>query len=1445
NEKSNQMARHLQSKGIEQENVVAIMAERSMEMLIGILAIFKSGCAYLPIDPQYPAARKQYMLEDSSAAMVLTTSESYKEIAYQKEIIYIDEQLNANTRQEPEGRGEPGVRLLSGTRPPVSGLAYVIYTSGSTGNPKGAMVEHRGMTNHIWAKIMDVEINPESIVAQNASHCFDISIWQFLCALPVGGTTAVFTGELVLDPALFIRWVIAVGVTILEVVPSYLSVILNALDPVTLKFDAIDYLLVTGEEVKTNLVEAWFKAFPAIKMVNAYGPTEASDDITHHIMASAPRAAQVPIGKTLHNLAIYIVDKHMNLCPPGIKGEICVAGIGVGRGYLNNPELTAAKFIPNPYVEAITGTQYPITNNELYRTGDLGTWTQDGVVEFFGRIDFQVKIRGFRIELGDIENALVKNEQVEQSVVLAIEDSAGSYFLAAYYTGRAHEDGLRDFLSEKLPDYMIPSHFIPLQTLPLTPNGKIDRKALPKPDEITSASLEYQAPANEIEEKLVEIWQDVLELKRIGVTDNFFEIGGHSLKAINIIAKINKTFQVELPLVVLFEKPFIKDQARYIALSGTSIFTAIQAVEKKDYYPLSAGQKRMYALNRFAPDSVNYNMPGVLIIEGELSTADFEGAFQKLIQRHESLRSSFHFIESEPVQRIVDNVEFRVTYSELKGKVTEEEQEKHITGFLRSFELSRSPLLRVELLELEEKKHLFLFDTHHIVSDAVSMDLFLKEFTAFYVGRQLPSLTLQYKDYAAWQNRFLQSPELSQQKTYWLEKFSGEIPVLAMPTDYPRPAIQSFAGETVTFDIAKNITEELRSLAQKNGSTLYMILLALFNVLLSKYAGQADIIVGSPSAGRRHTDLENIIGMFVNTLAMRNYPDPGKTFSAFLTEVKQNSLEVFENQDYQFDELVERLELRRDLSRNPLFDTMFALLNVGTDDDVDIEGISFKPIPLENEITKFDINMQCVEIQEDITVHMSYCEKLFSRQTMEQFSAHFIKIAQEAIDTQGDIVLRDIKLLPVEAEQAMIRDFNTVTGRWQEQPGDLHSIGTIQDLVKKQATKTPHHRAVEYNNRHLSYEELHREAGIAAHGLRSHGIQKGTVIGVLTGDKLELVTLLLGILEAGCVFMPIDANLPLKRIQQMVKITGITVLLTDTANNNRLQTARTIDIKCERIIPARDFDKTLPTPTAVGTPAARPDDMIYIYFTSGTTGVPKAIAGKNKGLRHFIHWEIETLGITEGIRVSQFTTPGFDVLLRDVFVPLCTGGTLCIPGSSEMSDSAKLTRWVDEQKIGLIHCVPSFLRLFNIDTLNAAYFKDLRYIVMAGEQVPPGLLKSWYELFADRIQFVNLYGSTETNLAKIFYLIRPQDCADGKGRIPAGKPMKDVTAIILDSNMNICPPLIPGEIYIKTPYRSFGYYNEPRATAEKFVPNPFAGQLGEAGEKDDLVYKTGDLGRLL
>ncbi|MCP4154985.1 MAG: hypothetical protein GY757_45095, partial [bacterium] len=577
---------------------------------------------------------------------------------------------------------------------------------------------------------------------------------------------------------------------------------------------------------------------------------------------------------------------------------------------------------------------------------------------------------------------------------------------------------LRNFLSEKLPDYMVPSYFVSLKKLPLNPNGKVDRKALPEPEAAAGITTGFVAPTGETEKKLAAIWGDVLGTKNIGVTDNFFEIGGHSLKAITIISKIQKTFRVELPLSVIFDKPFIKNMARSITHSKTSSFTAIQAVEKKDYYPVSATQKRMYTLNRITPDSVSYNISSAQTIAGNLSITSFEDAFQALIRRHETLRTSFHLIDEEPVQRIHEKLEFSVKTSEL----SQQEKRPELSQFIRPFTLSGAPLLRVELVKLKANKHIFFYDMHHIISDGVSLGIMIKEFAALYAGMELKTLNLQYKDYSAWQNRAMKSAELLNQKSYWQEKFSGELPVLTLPTDYPRPAVQSTEGDVIPFEISAELTGGLYRLAENSGATLFMILLALYTILLSKYSNQEDIVVGTPSAGRRHSDLASIIGIFINTLALRNAPHGEKSFSDYSKEVKQNSLEAFENQDYQLDHLLEHLDIKRDAGRNPLFDTIFSLQDPETE-ELELKGVTFKPYKSDRRTVQFDLGLQMQEKDSKISGTLGYCVKLFKKETMQTFVADFISTAEQIV-TEPEVKLSAVKVDYEPREKLLLREFN-------------------------------------------------------------------------------------------------------------------------------------------------------------------------------------------------------------------------------------------------------------------------------------------------------------------------------------------------------------------------------------------------------------------------------------
>ena len=983
NERSNQLARLLSDKGVKSSGIVGIMVERSLEMMVGILGVLKSGGAYLPIDPGYPEERIRYMLDDSGAGILLTQNNLFDKVVFAGEII------DLKNKEIYKGKKSNPVR----TNTP-NNLAYVIYTSGSTGKPKGVMIEHQAVNNFIKGITDQIEFTPDRTILALTTISFDIFVLETVLPLTCG-LRIVITGELEQrDPKLLCEAIVKNEVDILQATPSRMRMLMTDADGIAC-LKRIKQIMIGGEAFPESLLESLSKLLSA-RIYNMYGPTETTVWST---VKELTKAKKVDIGKPINNTQVYIVDKNNKPQPVGVTGELCISGDGLGRGYLNRPELTAEKFAPNPF----------ISGERMYRTGDLARWLPDGNIEFRGRIDHQVKVRGCRIELGEIESRLLKHEIIKGAVVIEKEDPQGDNYLVAYLTGERELTAaeLREYLSRELPDYMIPSYFIQLEKLPLTPNGKIDRKALPEPDGSITTEV-YEAPTNEIEQKLGEIWREILKLKRVGINDHFFNLGGHSLKATSLVSKIHKEFQVELPLREIFINPTIRELAKQIKEAEESIYSSIHPVEEAEYYPLSSAQKRMYLLNKLEDVSTSYNMSGVLTIQGSLEREKFEEVFRSLLERHETLRTSFETIDGEPVQKVHRKVEFQVNYWE-----TDADKVKDLVKeFIKPFDLSQAPLLRVWLVKIAKEKHILLYDMPHIISDATSMAILVREFAALYNGKTLPALSIQYKDFSAWQNELFGSEKIKKQEEYWLSRFAGEIPVVNMPTDYPRPSKMNFQGESYKFEIDQELTAKLGYLALQKRTTMFIVLLAAYNVLLARLTGQEDIIVGVPVAGRRHADLENIIGMFINTVALRNYPKSDLTFTEFLAEVNENTLKAFENQDYQFEMLLDKVDLQRDISRSPLFDTLFNYLNISTANqrrEIIQSELKFAPYEFESRRTTFDITFYLREIDERIKINCHYRTSLFKRSTIEYLTKEYLGLLEKVALNQ-DRPLEDYEI---------------------------------------------------------------------------------------------------------------------------------------------------------------------------------------------------------------------------------------------------------------------------------------------------------------------------------------------------------------------------------------------------------------------------------------------------
>ncbi len=1051
NEKSNELALILRDRGMEPDTIVGIMVERSLDMAIGMLGILKAGGAYLPIDPDYPEQRKQYMLADSSARILITTLNLANQVKVEVKIELNEGTMNLSPHPQPQPEFSKSPLNLSTENP-----AYIMYTSGSTGEPKGVMVTHRNVVRLV-KNTNYAALGEETRILQTGAPVFDATTFEIWGALLNGGQLVLAYKEVILDAHQLARALEEYRINTLWLS----SPLFNQLMQQNIElFSPLRYLLVGGDVLSPAHINRVKHRFPKLKIINGYGPTENTTFSTTYLIEEAFEQ-NIPIGSPINNSTAYIVDKNNHFQPVGIWGELCVGGDGVSSGYINSPELTAEKFdkdfqvyhddqdifIKTKVLRGVQGGGFSKEHSwapetRLYRTGDLARWLPDGNIEFSGRIDQQVKVRGFRVELGEIEDCLLKWDEIEEAVVIAVPDEKGDKYLCAYVVPHTADtlqvSELREYLAVELPEYMVPTYFVLLEKIPLNPNGKVDRKALPEPEVIVEA--EYVAPRSELEEKLVEIWSEVLGIEKdlIGIDANFFEMGGNSLKVTILTAKIWKEFDVEVPLSEIFRTPFIRELSKYIKEADREKFIAMDPVEKKDYYVVSSPQKRLYILQQMESDNISYNVSDAVYLEGNVDIDRIQKVFKQLIQRHESLRTSFFMMNGEPVLKIHHHVDFEIEHwdsihgheaagnGEWGGEPGESSINNIIDHFARSFDLSHPPLLRVGLLHNppttsghssqegnSEEKYFLMVEMHHIITDGVSMGIFIQEFMTLYEGEKLPPLKLQYKDYAKWQNRWLESGEIKKQKEYWMGVFNDGIPVLNLPLDFTRPAVQSFAGHTIRFEIGKKETEALKEIARLEGATMYMVFLAIYNIFLSKLSGQEDIIIGIPIGGRRHADLDQTVGMFVNTLAMRNFPAREKTFLKFLQEVKGRSLAAFENQDYPFEDLKANVFENRDMPRNVLFDVFFQFNNL--DDklanipEVKIEDLTVRPYNYKGRIAKFDLYLWGKEKESGILFFIEYATRLFRDETVKSFIKYFKQIVSVVV-RDNRIKLKDISI---------------------------------------------------------------------------------------------------------------------------------------------------------------------------------------------------------------------------------------------------------------------------------------------------------------------------------------------------------------------------------------------------------------------------------------------------
>jgi amino acid adenylation domain-containing protein len=1422
NHQSNQLAHYLLKlkNGIDNNGLlitdnglIAIAVERSFAMVIGLLAILKAGGAYVPIDPSYPLARIRYMLDDSATPLLLTQNHlkaQLSELEHECVVVSLDEVDFAIQPTE-----NPLVRRRT------EDLAYVIYTSGSTGKTKGVQIPHVNLNNAYYGWASAYHLEKLRTHLQMASFSFDVFTGDWVRALCSGAKLVLCPREYLLEPEKLYALIQQEQIDCGEFVPSVLRLLWHYLQKTNQKLDMS--LLIAGSELWYLHEYAILKSCCTDKtrLISSYGVSEATIDSsyfeqTHH---QENLEHSVPIGKPFDNIRLWVLDHQHQPLPVGTQGELCLAGTGLARGYLNRPELTAEKFIE---VDLFAKTE------RIYKTGDLARWLPDGNLEYLGRIDHQVKLRGFRIELGEIEAILGQHPFMEEGVVVVHEPSKGDKHLIAYLViqkDKAVEmTEIKNFLKERLPSYMVPSNFITLDALPLTPNGKIDRRKLSRLPITGVSEKGFVAPQTQEEELLASIWSAVLGIPQIDIHDDFFELGGHSLLATQVISRVRDAFTVEMPLRVLFESPTIESFCkRLTSLRHESSIVPMEVVDRSKPLQLSFAQQRLWFINRLEGPSGTYNMPGVLSLEGTLDISLLEKSLAQLVQRHETLRTCFPTVEGKPSVKILDE-SFKLTIIDLKyfSPLEKEVKSKKILNHeaIRPFDLEKESLFRAALICLEEEKNLLLLNMHHIISDGWSIEILIEEWGIFYKAfsenqiSPLPPLPYQYVDFAHWQRNWLKGEVLEKQLQYWKGQLKGIPDLLELPTDFPRPAVQSYKGSLLPFFIPKEITERLQELSTKTGATLFMILLSAFSVLLSRYSRQDDIVIGSPIAGRNHSQIESLVGFFVNTLVFRLNPQGDLSFEELLKQTRKMAWEAYNNQDIPFEQVVEELKPQRSLSYAPLFQVMFVLQNVPTS-DMELPGLKVSFPEIERKISLFDLMMSLEETPECIVGTLEYSTDLFESATIERMGEN-LKVLIEGILENPQQKIRELPLLTDREEKRLLA--------WNQTEAEYPQDKTIVDLFEQQVEKTPKALALVFSganiaDQKLTYEELNEKANQLAHYLQSLGVKPEVMVGVCVERSLEMIIGLLGILKAGGAYVPLDPKYPHERIEFMIADAGMPLLITQSSLTKNLpETAA--KLVC------LDVEVELLSGLSVESPDNRvePHNLGYVIYTSGSTGKPKGVAIAHRSTVALLSWAKTLFTPEELAGVLASTSLNFDLSVFEIFVPLTTGGQVIL-----VDNVFDLSTLGPDRGVSLINTVPSAIReLLASNRLPPS----IKVVNLAGEPLTNQLAQKIYQLETiDKVY--NLYGPSEDTTYSTVAFVK-------KGSEPnIGQPIDNTQTYILDSQLQAVPIGVPGELHIGGFGLARGYFNRPELTAEKFIPNPFSKVPG------CRLYKTGDLARYL
>ncbi|BAY05184.1 amino acid adenylation domain-containing protein [Anabaena cylindrica PCC 7122] len=1426
NQRANQLAHYLKSLGVGANVLVGLCMERdsieevslTLDIIVGILGILKAGGAYLPLDPRYPTERLLLMLQDGQVPVLLTQKHlSARLPQHQVELICLDTDwllISQSIESNPVCEIQP------------KNLAYAIYTSGSTGEPKGVMIQHSSvvnLANGLHQAIYSDHQNFPLRVSLNGSLTFDTSVKQII-QLIYGHSLNIVPEKVRFDGNAMLSYLQQQKIDVLDCTPSHLRLLIAA---GLLESDAApQYVLVGGEPIDESMWTTLAQA-QNIKFYNVYGPTECTVDTTLCLIQIAN--IKPVIGRPIANVKTYILDEYLQPVPINIPGELHIGGAGLARGYVNAKELTQKKFISNPFDQA--------AESRLYKTGDLARYLPNGEIEYLGRIDNQVKIRGFRIELGEIEAVLNQHPNLKAAKVITREDIPGDKRLVAYIISKSNQNSpseishqLREYLKQKLPDYMIPSAFVVLESFPLTTNGKIDCRSLPAPNFADSGS-NYVAPRTPTEEIIAHIWSQVLKIETIGIDDNFFELGGHSLLATQVISRIRQSFNLEIPLYLLFEFPTIAQISEQIGITKQTddvLVAAITPRQQQENLPLSFAQQRLWFLDKLKPNSSAYNIAYRLKILGSLNINILEQSLYEIIQRHEILQTNFVVVNGQPTQVITHNFDFNLPIIDLQSlpdfqreteaeKIAKQEAEK-------SLNLAEDTLFRIQLLRLSPEDNLLLINIHHIIFDGWSFRVLFEELKALYTAycqdltsplRQLP---IQYADFTLWQRQWLTGEVLESQLNYWKRQLGGTLPVLELPTDRPRPQVQTYAGATKFFIFSKELTASLKSLCQEEGVTLFMTLLTAFKILLCRYSGQKDVIVGTPIAGRNRREIEVLIGFFVNTLALRTDLGEHRSFRELLSRVRRVCLEAYTHQDVPFEQLVEVLQPERNLSHTPIFQVMFALQNALMG-ELQLPNLTVTALEALVQTAKFDLTLSMSERNGQLIGEWEYNTDLFDGSTIERMIQHFQMLLSGILAAPHQCIWELPLITEKEKHQLLIE--------WNQTQTDYHQDQCIHQLFEEQVERTPDAVAVVFEQVQLTYRELNKRANQLANYLQTLGVKAEVLVGICTERSLEMIVGILGILKAGGAYVPLDIVYPQERLAFMLSDSQVSILLTQQHLVEKLPEHQATVICLDTDSKAIELENQEKVSNG-----ANPENLAYVMYTSGSTGQPKGVCVLHLGVVRLVK-ETNYANLSSEEVFLQLAPLAFDASTFEIWGSLLNGGRLVI-FPAPIPTLEDLAASIHRYKITTLWLTAGLFHLMVDQRLED--LKPLRQLLAGGDVLSLATVQRVVEAL-DNCQVINGYGPTENTTFTCYYsMMRGMQFGSS---VPIGRPIANTQVYILDQFLQPVPISVTGEIYVGGAGLARGYLNRPELTAERFISHPFNNQAKAR------LYKTGDLGRYL